>query len=158
MFLLALTNALDKHRVKYALVGGYAVALHGAVRGTVDVDIVIQLKQSAFNKAEQALMELGLQPRLPVSADDVFLFREEYIKNKNLIAWSFSNPDNPTEILDIIITEDLNDIEPVIKNIMGKNIRVADIASLIAMKTRSGRPQDIEDVKALQKILSEEME
>ncbi len=56
------------------------------VRGTVDVDIVIQLKQSAFNKAEQALMELGLQPRLPVSADDVFLFREEYIKNKNLIA------------------------------------------------------------------------
>ncbi|MCF6257553.1 MAG: hypothetical protein L3K25_14865 [Gammaproteobacteria bacterium] len=158
MFLLALTNALDKHRVKYALVGGYAVALHGAVRGTVDVDIVIQLKQSAFNKAEQALMELGLQPRLPVSADDVFLFREEYIKNKNLIAWSFSNPDNPTEILDIIITEDLNDMEPVIKNIMGKNIRVADIASLIAMKTRSGRPQDIEDVKALQKILSEEVE
>ncbi|VAW94233.1 hypothetical protein MNBD_GAMMA19-1230 [hydrothermal vent metagenome] len=158
MFLLALTNALDKHRVKYALVGGYAVALHGAVRGTVDVDIVIQLKQSAFNKAEQALMELGLQPRLPVSADDVFLFREEYIKNKNLIAWSFSNPDNPTEILDIIITEDLNDMEPVIKNVMGKNIRVADIASLIAMKTRSGRPQDIEDVKALQKILSEEME
>ncbi len=158
MFLLALTNALDKHRVKYALVGGYAVALHGAVRGTVDVDIVIQLKQSAFNKAEQALMELGLQPRLPVSADDVFLFREEYIKNKNLIAWSFSNPDNPTEILDIIITEDLNDMEPVIKNVMGKNIRVADIASLIAMKTRSGRPQDIEDVKALQKILSEEVE
>ncbi len=49
-------------------------------------------------------------------------------------------------------------MEPVIKNIMGKNIRVADIASLIAMKTRSGRPQDIEDVKALQKILSEEVE
>ncbi|NOX93109.1 MAG: nucleotidyltransferase family protein [Gammaproteobacteria bacterium] len=158
MFLLALTNALDKHGVKYALVGGYAVALHGAVRGTVDVDIVIQLRQSVFNKAEQALIELGLQPRLPVSADDVFLFREEYIKNKNLIAWSFSNPDNPTEILDIIITEDLNNMKPVIKNVMGKNIKVADIASLIAMKTRSGRPQDIEDIKALKKILAEETE
>jgi len=158
MFLLAITDALDKHRVKYALVGGYAVALHGAVRGTVDVDIVIQLTQNAFNKAEQALVELGLQPRLPVSADDVFLFREEYIKNKNLIAWSFSNPDNPTEILDIIITEDVNNMRPVVKNVMDKKIRVADIASLIAMKTRSGRPQDIEDVKALQKILSEEIE
>ncbi len=158
MFLLAITDALDKHRVKYALVGGYAVALHGAVRGTVDVDIVIQLTQNAFNKAEQALVELGLQPRLPVSADDVFLFREEYIKNKNLIAWSFSNPDNPTEILDIIITEDVNNMRPVVKNVMDKKIRVADIASLIAMKTRSGRPQDIEDAKALQKILSEEVE
>lgn len=155
MFLIELTNALDKHSVNYALVGGYAVALHGAVRGTIDVDIVIQLKQSAFRKAEQAFTELGLQPRLPVSADDIFLFREEYIKNKNLIAWSFSNPSNPTEIVDIIITEDLRDMKPVIKKIMGKKIKVADITSLIAMKTRSGRPQDIEDVKALQKIQRE---
>jgi len=57
------------------LVGGYAVALHGAVRGTVDIDTVIQLKQNAFNNAEQAFKKLGLQPRLAVSADDVFLFR-----------------------------------------------------------------------------------
>ena len=149
MFLLRLTKTLEEYAVNYAIVGGYAVALHGAVRGTVDVDIVITLKQSAFLKVEQALTALGLQSRLPVSAKDVFLFREEYIRNKNLIAGSFSNPDNPTEIVDVIITEDLNNMKPVVKNLMGNNIKVADIASLIAMKTRSGRPQNIEDVKAL---------
>ena len=153
MFIIQLATALDKHAVSYALVGGYAVALHGAVRGTVDIDIVIPLTQSAFNNIEQALKDLGLQSRLPVSADDVFLYREEYIKNKNLIAWSFVNPDKPTEIIDIIITEDLKDITPVVKNIMGKSIKIADIASLIRMKTRSGRPQDIEDVQALERIL-----
>lgn len=157
MFVIQLANALNAHAVKYALVGGYAVALHGAVRGTVDIDIVIPLKQMAFNNAEQALKTLGLQPRLPVSADDVFLFREEYIKNKNLIAWSFVNPDKPTEVVDIIITEDLKDMKPVVKNIMGTNIRIADIASLIAMKTRSGRPQDIEDVKALERLTLENL-
>lgn len=158
MFVIQIADALKKHGVDYALVGGYAVALHGAVRGTVDIDIVIPLKQSAFTKAEQALTEIGLQPRLPVSANEVFLFREEYIKNKNLIAWSFSNPKNPTEIVNIIITEDLNEMRPAVKKVMGKKIKVADITSLIAMKTRSGRPQDIEDVKALRKLQMKEPE
>lgn len=158
MFLIQLTNALDNNSVDYALVGSYAVALHGAVRGTVDVDIVIPLKQSAFNKAEQAFTEIGLQPRLPVSADDVFLFREEYIKNKNLITWSFSNPNNSTEIVDIVITEDLREMKQVTKKVMGKRIKIADLTSLIAMKIRSGRPQDIEDVKALKKLQLENPE
>jgi len=154
MFVIRLANTLDKHAVNYALVGGYAVALHGAVRGTVDIDIVIPLTQNAFNKTEQALKALGLQPRLPVSADEVFLFREEYINNKNLIAWSFVNPDKPTEIVDVIITEDLKSMKPEVKNVLGKNIKIADIVSLIRMKTRSGRPQDIEDVKALESLLN----
>lgn len=37
-FLNQICHALQTNRVRYALVGGYAVALHGAVRGTVDVD------------------------------------------------------------------------------------------------------------------------
>ena len=41
MFLIRLVRALDKHKVDYAIVGGYAVALHGAIRGTVDVDLVL---------------------------------------------------------------------------------------------------------------------
>lgn len=152
MFVIQLADALKKHRVDYALVGGYAVALHGAVRGTVDIDIVIQRNPKAFKNAEQALKEIGLQPRLPVSADEVFHFREEYINNKNLIAWSFTNPDKPTEVVDIIITEDLNDMKPVAKTVQGMKIKIADITSLIDMKTRSGRPQDIEDVKALKRL------
>jgi hypothetical protein len=32
---------LSKHRVRYLLVGGYAVAYHGYVRATADLDIWI---------------------------------------------------------------------------------------------------------------------
>jgi hypothetical protein len=155
MFLIELTKMLDKHGINYALVGGYAVALHGAVRGTVDIDIVIKRDQSAFSQAEQALKSMGLKPRLPVTADEVFLFREEYINNRNLIAWSFANPDNPIEIVDIIITENLDEIRSVVKNVQGRNIKIADIPSLIAMKNRSGRQQDLEDVKALERLNQE---
>jgi len=95
MFLFRVCDALSAAGVPFAIAGGYAVALHGAVRGTVDVDLVIRLDESSFTRAEQALMTLGLQPRLPVTAAEVFRFREEYIRNRNLLAWSFVNPSNP---------------------------------------------------------------
>ena len=150
MFIQRLIKSLHAYEVNYALVGGYAVALHGAVRGTMDIDLVIQIDELAFSQVEKAMAEIGLQPRLPVTAADVFHFREEYIKNRNMIAWSFVNPNNPTEMVDIIITENLSSLESVTKQAFGLNIQVLSIKDLIAMKTKAGRPQDVEDVKVLE--------
>src|SRR4051812_48377904 len=108
MFILRLTEALDNENVEYAIVGGFAVALHGAVRGTFDVDLILKLTKKDFIGAEKVFKKIGLEPRLPVRAEQIFDFREEYIKNKNLIAWSFFNPAFQSEALDIIITHDLN--------------------------------------------------
>jgi predicted nucleotidyltransferase len=145
-------NTLNEYRVQYTLVGGYAVALHGAVRGTVDIDLVIALNQRSYRQAEKALNNIGLRSRLPISADDVFNFREEYIRNRNLIAWSFNNPDNPLEIVDIIITEDVKKMKSVIKIFNKTRIKIAAIDDLIKMKKKSGRKQDIEDINALEKL------
>jgi hypothetical protein len=153
MFLLRVIQALDKNRIRYVLVGGYAVALHGVVRGTVDVDLAIRLSKSGFRKVEKTLNDLGLKSRLPVSADDVFNFREEYIMNRNLKAWSFVNPDKPGEIVDILITEDASNLKTVTKTITSQKVRVADIPELIRMKTGTGRPQDEVDIKALKELL-----
>lgn len=153
MFILDIVNALESVKVKYAIVGGYAVAMHGAVRGTIDVDIVIQINKSAFKRTENAFHNLGLKSRLPVTSDDVYNFREEYINNRNLTAWSFVNPDKPTDIVDIIITEDLTGIKTVTKNVGKKKIKVASIEDLIRMKSKTKRKQDIEDIKALKALL-----
>ena len=152
MFILEVIKALGEHRVKYAVVGGYAVALHGAVRGTIDVDIVVSLDLASFTRAEEALQSLGLNSRLPLNAEEVFNFREEYIANKNLIAWSFVNPDQPNEQVDIVITEDFNGIATVTKKVAGTSIRIAAIEDLIRMKEKSGRQQDVEDVRALRRL------
>ncbi len=153
MLLLRVAKALDRARVPYALVGGFAVALHGAVRGTVDVDIVIRLREADFRKTEKALNALGLQSRLPVTASEVFRFREEYIRNRNLVAWTFVNPSRPSEIVDVILTEDLAGMEIKKLTIEGQVVKVASIADLIRMKQGTGRPQDREDVKALRRLL-----
>ncbi|WP_038247067.1 DUF6036 family nucleotidyltransferase [Ghiorsea bivora] len=152
MFIQKLIQSLSKHSVNYALVGGYAVALHGAFRGTMDVDLVIQVDEQNFLNAEKALISIGLQARLPVKAHEVFHFRDEYINNRNMVAWSFVNPNNPAEMVDIIITEDLIKMNTVNKQGFGLDIQVLAIDDLIQMKKKSGRPQDLEDIAALKKL------
>ena len=145
-------EALEKGKVDYAIAGGYAVALHGAVRGTVDIDIVLRWTKKNLFAAEAALGDVGLQSRLPLKGDEVFQFREEYIKNRNLLAWNFTNISNPTESVDIILTDDLKKMK--IKNVRSGNmtLRVISIEDLIKMKQKSGRPQDLEDIKALRSL------
>lgn len=155
MFLDRLIAAFVSHHVDYALVGGYAVALHGAIRGTLDIDAVIGLTESQFLQAERALLELGLEPRLPVRAERVFQFRKEYIQERNLIAWNFYNPQNPIESVDIILTHDQHQMKTVAIQGSGVIYQVAAIPDLIQMKTESGRPQDLADIKALNKILKD---
>ncbi len=152
MLLNDVASALEKAAVPFAIAGGYAVALHGAVRGTVDVDIVLRLSRRHFIKAEAALKTLGLAPRLPVTGAEVFDFREEYIKNRNLIAWSFFNPGDPTQIVDIIITHDLAKLKVARIKYGAHRLPVLALDDLIAMKRASGRPQDLEDVRALEEL------
>ena len=152
MFINTVCEALDQSKVRYAIVGGFAVALHGAVRGTMDVDIVVNWDPGTLRKTEKALNTIGLVSRLPVKAIDVYDYRDEYVSNRNLIAWNFHNPLDISQQVDIIITYDLKGKAR--KRLQtGKGpLQILALKELIAMKRESGRPQDLEDVRALEKL------
>lgn len=152
MFLYEVADALAAAKVPFAIAGGYAVALHGAVRGTVDVDVVLNLRKKDFVAAEAAFRAMGLTPRLPVTAEEVFDFREEYIRRRNLVAWSFVDGRDPTRVVDVVITRDLAESRVARLRAGGRSLPVLSREDLIAMKTESGRPQDREDVRALKEL------
>ncbi len=152
MFINKVCQALEHHRVRYAIAGGYAVALHGAVRGTMDVDIVINWDSRTLRDTEKALEGIGLVSRLPVSAEDVFQFRDEYVSNRNLVAWNFFNPEDASQQVDIIIIYDLKGKGRLRRDTVEGPIQVLGLRELMDMKRESGRPQDLEDVKALEKL------
>jgi hypothetical protein len=145
-------QCLARRHISYGIVGGYAVALHGAPRGTIDIDVIISFQEAAFIATEEALRSIGLRSRLPVTAREVFQFRQEYIERRNLVAWSFYNPQNPLELIDIIITDNVDDYTIVEKQLAAERIKVISKKDLIKMKKRSGRPQDLLDVAALEKL------
>lgn len=152
MLINRVCNALAQQNVRYAIVGGYAVALHGAVRGTLDVDIAINWDLSTLRQTEKVLLEMGLESRLPISASDVFQFRDEYITNRNLVAWNFYSPEDASQLVDIIIAYDLKGKGRQRLHTTSGPIHVLQLNELIRMKLEAGRPQDIEDVAALEKL------
>ncbi len=152
MFIERVVACLQREGVRFAIAGGYAVALHGAVRGTVDVDLVLALFRKNLVAAESALNRMGLRSRLPLKAEEVFDFREEYIRNRNLIAWSFVNPADPTELVDIVLTEDLVAMQVDMISAGRLRLPVVAVPDLIRMKEKSARAQDIEDIQALRRI------
>ncbi len=151
-FIEKICGCFNELKIPYAVVGGYAVALHGAPRGTIDLDLIISLKESSIIAAEEALGALGLKSLLPITGHDLYQFRLEYIKNRNLIAWSFYNPINPMEVVDIIVTVDLDECSVVKVKFAKAEISIISKSDLIKMKKLSGRPQDLLDIGALERL------
>ena len=145
-------GALRDAGVRYAVVGGYAVALHGAVRGTLDIDVALHWSRTNLLRAETALQGTGLVSRLPVTGNEVYDFRDEYIANRGLVAWSFHNPGDPLEQVDIVIAYDLAGKRTLRVDLGSGPVQVLSIDDLIEMKRNSGRPQDLEDAAALEKL------
>ncbi len=151
-FLARVCRSLAEKGLRYAVVGGHAVALHGAVRGTVDIDIALPWNLHSLRGAQQALGEMGLVSRLPVDAEDVFRFRDEYVRNRNLIAWNLYNPQDPAEQVDIVITYDLKGKRRQRVDTADGPVHILSRSDLITMKRTSGRPQDLEDADALERL------
>ncbi len=153
MFIQKICTALAKEKIPYAIVGGIAVALHGLPRGTFDLDLVIRWNEKNLLGAENILKSCGLISRLPINAKDIFTFRDEYIENRNLIAWNFYNPKAQNEQVDLLINFDLGRKKTTIKKISNSELHVLNVKDLIKMKRKAGREQDLSDVQALETLL-----
>ena len=56
--LLALCRALHRERVRYLLIGGFAVILHGFVRTTKDIDLLVDPSDDNVQAIKRALAML----------------------------------------------------------------------------------------------------
>jgi predicted nucleotidyltransferase len=60
----AFIRTLNQHRVRYLVIGGYAVAFHGHPRATDDVDVLIARDEENIQRVERALVDfVGVAPR-----------------------------------------------------------------------------------------------
>ncbi|OPX32105.1 hypothetical protein B1H10_07945 [candidate division KSB1 bacterium 4484_188] len=55
---LKVLNSFDKHRVKYVLIGGVAMILHGMERLTRDIDIFIKMNHENVARLREALFSI----------------------------------------------------------------------------------------------------
>jgi predicted nucleotidyltransferase len=151
MKLSKLVKALKKEKINYMIVGGYAVNFHGYSRNTVDIDLIIKFTLANLKKIEKLLQQMGMVSRLPIDAVSVYKFRDEYIKNRNLIAWNFYNENDPTDQIDILINHDVSDFKSEKFRVGQLELKVISKEDLIRMKKKAGRDKDLLDIKELTK-------
>jgi hypothetical protein len=157
-FYLPLFKALNDAGVKYVVVGGLATVLHGYARFTADVDLVIDLQKAEAENAVKTLVGFGLKPRLPVDplqfADPEV--RESWRTEKNMEVFSFFDPRNPVLTVDLFVYEPVPYHELARRaermDIDGTTVPVCSINDLIALKMKSARPRDLDDIERLREI------
>ncbi len=161
---LPLFKALNQADVQYVVVGGIATILHGYVRATSDIDLVVDLQTEEVTKVITVLTDAGYVPKVPVQAIEFAdeNKREQWIKEKGMQVFSMYQPDNPLLTIDLFVKQPIPYKElynrSVVMELEGINVRVCSINDLIIMKKQAGRPKDIDDIEKLTKIKEYEKE
>lgn len=153
---LRVVALLDKHGAEYALVGGYALNLHGIIRQTGDVDILVRDTPENNRRWIAAMCELpdGAARELLDTPDNPFRSDEPLDDDEDdhgviRIADEF--------VVDILpkvcglTFEDLEGRMRVIQTPYGR-VRTLDLAGL-EMTKRGVRPKDIADRRLLSAAL-----
>ena len=154
-------GALADADVQYLVVGGVAAVLHGHLRTTSDLDLVVGLERANIQAAVGALSQLGYRPRAPV-AFEAFLDpenRAKWIVEKGLTVFSLWSPQHPllevylfaSEPFDFAAAWGRRSTFPLVNT----SASVASINDLIALKMAAGRPHDLADIVVLRALLAD---
>ncbi len=141
---LELLRVFAKHKVAYAVIGGYAVGIHAEPRYTKDLDILIVAEKKNAKALLAALSEFGA-PISNLSVDELATPGLLYV---------FGIPPLRVDILNRIVGAN---VKALIKR--AKKIKIADtslkvvtIADLIMLKKLAGRKQDLADIEKLKAV------
>jgi hypothetical protein len=158
----AIVAALQDADVRYLVAGGLAVNLHGYIRLTRDVDLVVQLDHDNLIAAFRALATKGYRPSIPISAEQFSdpAARAEWIQSKEMKVLNFQSDSHPLTSVDVFVTEPF-DFDKEYYSVLPQSIesgllvRVVSLPTLIRMKQMAGRPRDLDDVQHLEWILED---
>jgi len=142
--LIKIIRLLNKHKIKYLLIGGFAVVLYGVPRSTFDIDIAISLDAKCIKKTLDLLSGSGFS-QMPEEESGIL-------------------PEHGIALTDGNVEVDLMFIEQprfdIIYNYRtkltykGTVIKLPNIMDLVSIKESSLREKDRQDAQILRNIPS----
>ncbi len=155
----AIVRALNDANVRYLIVGGVAVNVHGYERLTVDLDVVVGLDRQNIIDALRALEAIDYHMSVPVTPEAFAdrQLREQWRREKGMIVlklWSDKHRRTP---IDVFIYEPF-DFERELAAARWESLSadlkapIVSYETLVQMKREAGRPQDLADVVDLARI------
>lgn len=134
-------ESLNSNKIKYLLVGGYAIAFHGHPRYTKDLNVWIELSEENASNVLKALADFGFA--------DIDVSKEDFLKTGTVVQLGY-----PPNRIDLINSPDGVDFAECYASrieidIDDLKISVIDLENLKKNKKASGRLQDLADLEKL---------
>lgn len=136
-------ESLNAHDVKYILVGGYSVILHGYPRTTGDMDLWVERSEENYLRIKLAFEDFGM----PVFD----MTKENFLHHP---VWDVFTFGIPPVAIDLMIKLEGFDFQEIYNRAIffedeGFKIRVIHKNDLVAIKQQAGRSKDLNDLENL---------
>lgn len=135
-------QSLNDNGVRYLVVGGYAVALHGYPRYTKDMDVWVEMTIENVARVVTALNQFGFAS-LGLKEDD-FLVPDQIIQ--------LGYPPRRIDMLTTLPGVEFSECYPahIIADVEGTYVNFIDLENLKKNKKATGRHQDLADLENLE--------
>ncbi len=135
-------QSLNANNVRYLVVGGYAVSLHGYPRYTKDLDVWVELDAANANRIIRALDEFGF--------GSLGLQASHFLEPDQIIQLGY--PPNRIDILTTVpgVAFEACFASKMVVEIDGVPVNFIDLENLKRNKRASGRLQDLADLDNLE--------
>jgi hypothetical protein len=134
-------QSLNDNDVRYLVVGGYAVALHGYPRYTKDIDIWIEMAPANASRVVRALEQFGF--------GSLGLKEQDFLDADTIIQLGY-----PPRRIDLLTTLSGVDFDEcftarIVVDMGGVPVNFIDLENLKKNKRATSRAQDIADIENL---------
>lgn len=133
----------NKHSVRYLIIGGYAVSIHGYPRSTKDLDVCIELSDENAKKMVNVISDFGFAS-LKLTKDD--FLKKDFITQ---LGYDPVRIDILNDLDGVNFKEAWDNKKEAIYE--GEPIFFIGYNDLLKVKAKAGRPQDIADISKLEK-------
>ncbi len=158
MKIAELLQSLSDEQIQYVLVGGLAVQLHGFLRATFDIDLVLAMNDENLARFIAVAKGYGLVPAIPVPIESLANASQidQWHREKGMLAFSLRETQAGGSVVDVIVRPEVP-FEQLMNNavmgqLFGRRVPIASIDDLLVMKRSANRPKDLLDIAALEKI------
>ncbi len=134
-------SSLQRHKVRYIVIGGIAAVLHGVPRATFDLDILIEAKPENAKNLLEAFLDAKLGTAALTTPEGLLSQEITIFKDRVRIDVQTSTPG-------INFDEAWKRRETM--EFQRQEFYVASREDLISSKRAAGRPVDLEDVRLLE--------
>jgi len=155
----AILRLLDRHRVRYVVVGGLAATAHGATRVTFDIDLVPEWTNANLERLASALREVDAELLAPDTRGPVpFPIDAHSLRQFEVSTWRTRLGDldviigTPTAIRGVLARYDMLAPRAERLEAFGATILVAHLDDVIESKQALGRETDLVALPELHRL------